>query len=177
MKHEQHDQLGTDPCQTKEIVLLASTGDFCFHIFSCHWDDSLLLNYIFSNFKLMSLFASFHTSQTHFSFFFRELPHPFFPPKSTWHLFHQYIPRIFRKGPGEEVGLTPWPLLLSWTLVLSEPTFRVFSSSLKFTVVQGRHQRRLFALLTRCRPHSIIHNMVYCGEISRPPSLSLRGSL
>lgn len=120
----------------------------------------------------MSLFASFHTSQTHFSFFFRELPHPPCPPKGTWHLFHQYISWIFRKGPGEEVGLTPWPLILSWALVLSEPTFRVFSFSLKFTVVHGRHQKRLFALLTRCRPHSIIHNMVYRGEISRPPCLS-----
>lgn len=70
------------------------------------------------------------------------------------------------------MALTPWPLLLSWTLVRSEPTFIVFSFSLKFTVVQDRHQRRLFALLTRCRPHSIIYNMVYHGEICRPPSLS-----
>lgn len=124
----------------------------------------------------MSLFASFYTSQTHFSFFFRELPHPPCTPKGIWHLFYQYMPWIFRKGPGEEMGLTSWPLLLSWTPVLSERTFRVFSFSLKFTIVHDRHQRRLFALLTWCRPHTIIYNMVYRGEISRPPSLSLRES-
>lgn len=77
MRSEQNDQLGTDPCPTKETVPPASTGDFCLHIFSCHQDDSLLVNDIFQNFKLMSLFASFHTSQTHFFSFLGNSPtHP-----------------------------------------------------------------------------------------------------
>lgn len=64
-------------------------------------------------------------------------------------------------------------------LVLPEPTFTVFSFSLKFAVVEDRHQRRLFGSLTRRRRHSIVQNMGYGGEISRPlppRPPSLRGS-
>lgn len=94
------------------------------------------------------------------------------PPKTPWHFFHQY----FGKSSGKELRLTPWPLLLSWTLVLSDPTFRVFSVSLKFAVVPDRHQSKPSGLLTRCRQHCIhIGHSILNVETPRPSPFSLRG--
>lgn len=106
-------------------------------------------------------------------------PHP--PPDQPKLLGISSInisPVYLGKSSEKEMRLTPWPSLLSWTLVLSDPTFGVFSVSLKFFIVPDRHQRRPSGLLTRCRQLSIhIGHGISSVETPRPPSFSPRGSL